>query len=162
MTRCAHYTLAHYALRMIAFDRPLTFFGALASPEAQGFLEAIFKMVEEDCCEQKEPPDFRPGEIKIECGRILNHPLVVLKMPPPRSMTEAYFVGAVLLIDVERDEPPPEKPGLRYFTLEHTLQNGRPSTLLCEWTESMHAQLGQSPQPTIEDFVQLIMATMTP
>ena len=159
--RCAHYRFAHYALRMIAFDRPLTFFGALASPEAHEFLAAIFKMVEEDCCQEREPPDFRPTDIVIECGRILNHPLVVLELPPPRAVTEAYMVGVVLMIDVESDEPPPEKPDLRYFTLEHSFQdNGQPTAILCAWTESMHSQLGQSMEPSRDAFVQAIMATM--
>lgn len=153
--RSAHYNFAHYALREIAFARPLTFFAELASDDAPSFLAAVFKMVAEDCAEQGEPPDFTVQDLQVHTGRIVNRPLVVVQLPPPRAATEAYFIGAVMQADVEHSEVP-QNPDIRYFTLEQTLGGG---ALLCEWTTNSHSQLGPC-EATREDFVRGIMEAM--
>lgn len=158
--RCGHYTFAHYALRMVAMDRPLLFFAEMASPQATDFLAAVLKMVEEDCQERGESLGFSAADLKVETGRLVNHPLVVIEMPPPLAMTEAYYIGIVLLVDVDHDGPLSEKPPLRYFTLEQTLgEDVTPQALLCEWSNSAHMQCGECPI-SFDDFVRQIMSQL--
>ncbi|HTN75050.1 MAG TPA: hypothetical protein VL096_07380 [Pirellulaceae bacterium] len=155
--RAAHYALAHLALRQIAFDRPETFFGALAMEDAPRFLEAVFKLVDQDSRAQGEVPDFDAGDLHVHPGRIMNHPLVVIELPPPQAVTEAHFVGAVLLIDVESQAPLPEKLNLRYFTLEKAADG----TVLGEWTaDGTHRHLGPGGLPERDEFIRQIQAQL--
>jgi hypothetical protein len=70
--------------------------------------------------------------------------ILVVTLPPPQEPPEAYFVGLIL-------EPP------RYITLERgTNLAGGTRTVLCEWTERIHANMGDGPEPTIESFVHAL------
>lgn len=59
---------------------------------------------------------------------------VLIRMPPPEGTTEAYFIAAL------ETESEGEKK-VRYFTLEKSLLGA----VLCEWTDSIHANMGDCP-----------------
>lgn len=78
-------------------------------------------------------------------------------------MTEAYFVAAVLLVDLEQETPEVDQPALRYFTLEYgATLDGPPRTVLCEWTaEGSHLNYGDGPEPTLATFAEAIEQLLT-
>jgi hypothetical protein len=157
--RCHHYTMAHVALRSVAFAQPLGFFGILASEEAENFLGELLESVTEECQERERRPDFKAADLQVHTGRVGNYPCVVIEMPEPRGTTEAFFVGAVLLVELAEDEEPPENPELRYFTLEKGMQmeEMQPRTVFCEWTaEGSHLNFGDGPPATVKDFTAAI------
>ena len=156
--RCGHYMTAHLALRSLALQRPLMFFGVLASDDKNNFLQTVLDMVQEDCQAQGEPLGLHVSDLKVHPGRVGKYPLVMIEMPPPERVAEAFFVAAVMFIDLDDDAPPPEKPPVRYFTLERSMlpETGESGTVVCEWTDEAHYQLDHGPEPTIENFVRAI------
>ena len=103
--RCHHYTLAHYALRSVAFERPLAFLGVLASPDAAKFLTDLMRSVSEHCREREPRPDFSSDDLTLHKVRVGVFPCAVIEMPRPRAITEAFFVAAVLLADLDQELP---------------------------------------------------------
>lgn len=159
-----HYHLVHYVLRMVAFTQPVDCLGHLASEGAEEFVEHLWDMTVECCPDDAGAPDFAPADIDVHIARIGEYPCAVVEMPPPRKMTEAYFAG--LLIPVELDELADgrtEVP-LRYFTLEYTVdERDAASTVLCEWTaDGDHLNGGSGPEPTLGAFLQAIALRLEP
>jgi hypothetical protein len=152
--RCHHYTLAHYALRSVAFEQPVRFLGILASPDAQRFLTDLLRSVSEHCKEREPRPDFRIQDVTVHKVRVGRYPCVVLELPRPRATTEAFFVAAVLLADLDQGLPDSHAAVLRYFTLEKGfVLGGPPRTVLCEWTaEGSHLNYGDGPAPQLQAF----------
>lgn len=164
--RCHHYTLAHVALRSVALEQPVAFLGMLASPEAPRFLADLMRSVSEHCKKHEPQPDFRIEDITIHKVRIDNYPCAAIEMPRPRAMTEAYFVAAVLLNDLEEELPNPQEAPLRYFTLEKGLvfdDPPRDRTVLCEWTrDGTHLNYGDGPEPRLEALIEAVRKLLPP
>jgi hypothetical protein len=160
--RCRHYTLAHLALRSVAFEQPLMFLGVLASPKARAFLADMLVDVSEHCKDREPRGDFGVDDIGIHTLRVGSYPCAVLEMPRPRAMIEAHFVAAVLLEDPATPIGEGERIPLRYFTLEKGASfDGRPRTVLCEWTANgTHANLGDGPPAELAAFVKAIQGLM--
>lgn len=157
--RCHHYTMAHVALRSVAFAQPLGFFGILASEESEKFLGELLESVTEECQEREPRPNFSASDLHVRTGRVWNYPCVVIEMPEPRATAEAFFVGAVLFVEMAEDADPPENPELRYFTLEKgmNIEESQPRTVFCEWTaEGSHLNFGDGPPATVKDFTSAI------
>jgi hypothetical protein len=161
--RCHHYTLAHYALRIMAFQEPLSFLGILASPQRQPFLVRLLQRVSEHCKERESRPDFRIEDIAVHQVRVGPYPCAILEMPRPRAMSEAYFVAAVLLTDLEKGMPEAKEVALRYFTLEKGLAfGGPPRTVLCEWTaDGTHHNFGDGPAPRLGSFIEAVQELLS-
>jgi len=169
--RCHHYTLAHHALRTVAFRQPLGFLSVLVSPNAQRFLKDLMRSVSENCREEEAEPGFAVEDLTIHTVRVGRYPCAVIEMPPPKSTTEAFFVAAVLLADVDQEMPDPEKVAMRYFTLEQgsvlglpprTALEGPPRTVLGEWTaDGAHCNYGDGPAPRLESFIKAVEALLS-
>ena len=153
--RCAHYTLAHVALREFALRRPLDFIEILATPEARRLLSYLLERVSDSCEGSGSGPDFDVDDLKVHTARVGDYPCAIVEMPRPRAMAEAYFVAAVLNIKLDEESPGPADPTLRYFTLEKGLSlDGSHRTVLCEWTaDGTHSNYGDGPPPQLESFV---------
>lgn len=160
--RCHHYTLAHQALRSVAFEQPAGFLGLLASPEARSFLADLLAAVTEHCQGREPWPDFGAEALTIHTFRVGQFPCVVVELPPPRAVTEAFFVAAVLLVDLDREPSAAREATLRYFTLEKGfVLDGPPRTVLGEWTaEGSHLNYGDGPAPQLGPFVQAVEAML--
>ncbi len=160
--RCHHYTLAHQALRTVAFEQPAGFLGLLASPEARSFLADLLTAVTEHCQGREPWPDFGVEALTIHTFRVGQFPCAVVELPPPRAVTEAFFVAAVLLVDLDREQPAPQEAALRYFTLEKGfVLDGPPRTVLGEWTaEGSHHNYGDGPAPQLGPFVRAMEAML--
>lgn len=161
--RCHHYTLAHYALRSVAFDDPLAYLGILVSPDARSFLAHLLRSVSEHCKEQEPQPDFGIEDITVHPVRVGRYPCAVIELPRPRAITEAYFTAAVLLADPADGLPVSTPMELRYFTLEKGfVLAGPPRTVLCEWTsEGTHVNYGDGPVPQLEAFVRAVAESVS-
>jgi hypothetical protein len=163
-TRQAHYVFAHYALRSVALNDPVFYFGVLASPDGPTFLDDLLKTVAEHALPGDPPPDFSAADCRIHTVRAGVYPCAVVELPPPHAMAEAYFTAAVLVAN-----PGPEQLHLmnvpvRYFTLELGLNlDGKPRTVLCEWTkDGTHRNFGDGPSSTVEQFVPALGRLLQP
>lgn len=155
--RCGHYSLAHYALRGVAFQDPLFFLGVLASPESQRFLADLLRRVQEHCRDREPLAQFSVEELSVHKRRIGPRPCAIVEMPAPRAVAEAFYAAGVLLADpaeLIQGEPAP----LRYFTLERGMSlDGSRRTVLCEWTsDGTHRNYGDGPPPTPDEFLRAI------
>jgi hypothetical protein len=76
------------------------------------------------------------------------HTVVLVTMPPAERMTEAHFVA----VSYPGGEAPP-----RYLVLEDSraLDGGR-CTVLGEWTDEGHLNLGGGPAPTKDAFLAAV------
>jgi len=80
--------------------------------------------------------------------------LWLIKMPPPITPPEAYFV-ALWNPFAEGAPLPGSEPRKRYFTLERTRANGR--ACFCEWTlNEGHVNYGEVKAMAAEDFATLL------
>ncbi len=157
--RAHHYVMAHVALRQIGLNDPLRYLAILGSDEATGFLEHIFKMVSGDI--DDEEADFSAEALQVHCQRIGKYPCAVVEMPEPRSTTEAFFTGLVMLKEMGTEFTEDEKIPARYFTLEKGFEeDGTSRTVFCEWTDEAHSNYGDGPQPTLVGFCEAIEAAL--
>lgn len=151
--------MAHVALRQIGLSDPLRYLAILGSEEASGFLGHVFKMVSDDI--DDEQPDFGAEALRIHCQRIGKFPCAVVEMPEPRSMTEAFFTGLVMLKEMGTGFTEGEKIPARYFTLEKGFEeDGTPRTVFCEWAAESHSNYGDGPAPTVVGFCEAIEAAL--
>jgi len=80
---------------------------------------------------------------------------VVITLPPPQAITEAYFVALLV-------QPAAALPTTRVFTLEQGLTSladtvTATTTILCEWTKSStHSHRGPILAPDVETFLAAI------
>lgn len=150
-----HYVLAHVALRTICLQNPYAFFGVMASPERDDFLQSVWQMVRRNC-DPEGPPSFDIADVGITTCRIRDFPAIIVTMPPPADVPEAYFVGMVLKVDGKKKDPPAH-PEVAYLTLERGIQmDGAERTVLCGWSGDAHYNYGESPPATEADFIRAI------
>ncbi|HEY1066934.1 MAG TPA: hypothetical protein VGE52_12515 [Pirellulales bacterium] len=159
-SRCDHYSLAHLALRYTALDDPLFYLGVMASPDAKAFLSDMLERVARQCGGEGAKPSFTADEIGIHPLRIGDHFHLIVELPTPRAVTEAYFTAAVVHLDPSRaahqeSDAEEEKPPVRYFTLEYGFTfDGPPRTVLAEWSaDESHLNYGDGPPPRLDDFI---------
>ena len=157
-TRPAHYLLAHYALRSVALNDPVFYFGVLASPEARRFLTDLLRTTAEHLRPGDPPPDFTADDLTVHTVRAGGYPCAVVELPSPRAMTEAYFTAAVLLADPAAEAPDLAAAPVRYFTLEKSFDlEGNPFAMMCEWSKGgAHANFGGGPPPRLDDFIKAV------
>jgi hypothetical protein len=153
-----HYVFAHVALRQVCQANPFAFFGVMASPDRQEFLDGLWDKVRERHAEDGEPC-FSSTEIKVETTLIGQYPAVLVIMPPPKFWTEAYMVCAVLEVPVDEiSERTDEKPTVKYFTLELGLniETGEHYTMFCGWDDDTHVSYGVGPDVTEKAFLEAV------
>jgi len=83
---------------------------------------------------------------------------VIVQLPQPERMAEAYFV-AIILRDSEKNELPSgsSKPMCRYITLEFGKnKDGSKRTVLGEWKNGSHFSYGSGPIPEPQAFLEAI------
>lgn len=97
--------------------------------------------------------DIDPSELKITIRKVRGCPAIIVKMPTPIAVTEAYFVG-ILPTESQECAEAPEEIAFRYFTLEYgSRMDGTSRTVLCAWAGDNHFNLGDGPPPTLEAFI---------
>jgi hypothetical protein len=134
----------------------MMFFGTIASEHKDEFLKDVWNQVCEHC-DPKGEATFDISEVGFATCSIRDFPTIVVAMPEPTGLGEAYFAAIVLKIELGTDEAP-EKPEILYFTLEkgvHLDQSER--TVVCGWTaDDSHLNYGDGPSPEIDGFIEAI------
>jgi hypothetical protein len=142
-----HYIFAYKALCDLGLRDPQKFYG-LVSSAGLHFLQALWARVGQDVS-----PDERLSGTTLGCSK---HALrsgaeaIVVAMPPPERITEAWFVAFVRA---------PSAARLRCMTLEKSIDfasNDMNATTLGEWIghpDTQHLNHGLGPAPTLADFV---------
>lgn len=151
-----HYVLAHIALRKICLQDPLMFFGSIASEHRDEFLKQVWRQVSEQCDPQGEAT-FDISDVGFATCTIGVYPAIVVAMPEPEGLGEAYFAAIVLKMDLSKEDRP-EKPEIFYFTLEKGARLDQSDrTVMCGWTaDDSHLNYGDGPAPDGDKFVQEI------
>lgn len=154
--RMHHYAFAHQALPQICAEDPLNFFGLIGSEKQREFIGHIWGLVCEHC-DPHEKTALRADDITVSTGRIGQYPIIVFTMPPPQAITEAYFSGIVLEVDLDTPAQD-EEPRMRYFTLEYSIgfPDMQPKTVFAEWAGDSHRNYGAGPPPQMQAFVERI------
>ncbi|MCA9033962.1 MAG: hypothetical protein KDA91_02475 [Planctomycetaceae bacterium] len=153
-----HYTLAHFALRTVALADPLRFLAIVASPDGFRFLQSLIDQVADHL---KTDPPFDVSEISFHPRRVKNLPCIVLVMPSPTEVAEAYMVACVLMSHsgkpLDANIRPDDVTG-RYFTLEKGFHmDGSPRTVLAEWDrQGSHSNFGDGPDVTVDAFLEAL------
>lgn len=151
-----HYVFAHVALRQACFANPVRFFALMASPYRQEFLDGLWQQI---CavCDQDGKAQFSLKDVSIQMGRIGEYPAIVVQMPTPRHVPEAYMVCIVLKVPIEDLESEIPDAQVRYFTLEKGVNiSGGDRTVLCAWEGEKHINFGDGPEATVTAFLDAI------
>jgi hypothetical protein len=153
-----HYDFGHVVLREACSFNPMAFFQVLASPGREDFLENLWKIA---CkrCDGKGTAWFSPEEVAIESLMLGNYPTILVTMPLPRVMTEAFYVAIVLLTPMDQIVAGaiPEQPPFGYYTLELGIgPDDSRYTLLCAWEDGKHSSFGNGPDADPAAFLQAV------
>lgn len=138
--RPRHYGFAHGKMRMLLRTGSAVwpiFRDAKSEAELNVLVDKAWEGDEGDSDADAYP--WKPTGRTIDGG-------VLVRMPPPEGTTEAYFIAAL-----EHEEK------VRYFTLEKSFLGA----VLCEWTESTHANMGDCPTDE-EGFLAAVRNKLTP
>jgi hypothetical protein len=81
------------------------------------------------------------------------HRLLVVVLPRPAAQAEAYYTAVV---------QPADAGHCRYFTLEHAVNpfTKEPYTVLGEWADGSHLNLGSAPAPGLAAFLSAVVALL--
>jgi len=156
-----HYGFAHQFLPPYVHRDPNLFFSYLLRRDMPGgpmepnrfihsrwiMFEEAAKLVPGGCDPSRSDFVFRRvSDLSLSMIDLGSRPAVLVQMPSPEQVAEAFYVAAVLLSESRRPESwPPDVPA-RVFTLEEMFpDNSNPIRrgVLCEWTkEGQHRNLG--------------------
>jgi hypothetical protein len=153
-----HYDFVHVVLREACSFNPMAFFQVLASPGKEDFLENLWDVA---CkrCDGTGPAWFSCKEVAIDSLMLEDYPTILVTMPLPRVMTEAFFVAIVLLTPMDQIVAGtiPEQPSFGYYTLELGIgPNDNKYTLLCAWEDDKHLCFGNGPVADPTAFLQAV------
>lgn len=146
-----HYAFAHHVVKDYALSRAPEFFTLMASEDRSRFTAWLWEQASSTVGEA--PSDAYFSGTGVAVGRMGKWSAVLLALPPPGSVAEAFFA---LAVDVSHGVAP-DAPTSRYFTLElgrHA--DDRPRTVLCEWTKEAHHSYGDGPPPEKNAFMQAV------
>ena len=162
-----HNEFAHRALRGICMTDPCRFFLTVAKPETRAsFFDEVWQEVCRMYAEGKQPT-FSMADVTVAVKRVGDYPVLLITMPRPEFITQAYMVAIVLKIRFEElkttlvnalmNGKSQARPEVRYFVLESGSPPGR--TVLCEWDAAgEHQNYGDGPPPDPEEFLKAIRA----
>ncbi len=128
----------------------------MASPKSRKeFLKIIWDEVRKNC-DKDGKPTFAISDVGFTGTRVNECPAIIVRMPPPAKITEAYFVGIVLRIDVPAASAS-EAPRIEYVTLEKGQRDGAECTYLCAWKhDGGRVNYGKGPPATEADFLKAL------
>lgn len=161
MARPHHYAFAHGVLPMVFFEDPVGFLAEVAT-RGMEILPRIWSDTFEVVKRHKSDAEMLSSDgLTSTCYGLGSETLaVIISLPPPTELTEAYFVGLVV-------RPPRKrlfgllgtKKGLaRFITLElGSNLDDTSRTVVGEWTEDTgadvsHRNFGDGPEPTLGAF----------
>jgi hypothetical protein len=153
-----HYDFGQVVLREACSFNPMAFFQVLASPGKEEFLESLWRVTCERC-DGKGPARFSSTDVAVDSLMLEKYPTILVTMPPPRVMTEAFYIAVVLLVPMDRIVAGdiPEQPAFGYYTLELGIApNDSRYTVLCAWVDGKHTSFGNGPDADPPAFLQAV------
>lgn len=158
-----HYDFGHVVLREMCSHNPMAFIQVLASHDKEGLLENLWRITCERC-DKTGPAWFSYKDVVIESLMLENYPTILVTMPPPRVMTEAFYIAIVLLTPMDQIAAGniPEQPAIGYYTLELGISpTGSRYTVLCAWDDGKHVSYGDGPEAEPSSFLQAVSEKLT-
>lgn len=159
-----HYLFAHVALRQQFFSQPLETVLALNSGGPE-LLEVWWQRTW-DVLSGNDSQAEKVSSAGLRCSSCdlgENRIAAIVTLPEPQNPTEAYFVAAVVGLPRKRLGGLLGKTRMdaKYVTLEYGMAicgdgSLRQRTVLCEWTESSHLNLGDGPAPELAEFIKAV------
>lgn len=147
-----HYWFAHRVVRDICKQNPSRFFMRMNEETRFILLNLMIDSTEDITGEPAK--NFLSEDLDVITRQIADCPSVIITMPEPLAVTEAYMV-AVVFTKEEGDETQDES--FRYFTLELSQSfDGDLRTVFCEWTDDAHLNFGKGPLANVDAFSQAI------
>lgn len=166
------YKFAHHHFREFVLRGYPEFFPKMLTGDSTQYVEEIWLMFKQMCDEDGikftiNLQDIAVNLYYIETPRISKPvPCVVIKLTPPVTNTEAYFVAAVLLPAQSAEGDRHIRGGIEtsFFALEAADSHENPTrTFLGEWVIDdsqpsgyQHINYGVGPHPDIEEFVECV------
>jgi hypothetical protein len=153
-----HYDLGHVILREMCSHNPMAFFQVLASPGKDDFLEQLWRIAC-DRCDEQGPVTFSHTDVAIDPTRIDEYPVILVTMPRPKVMTEAFYIAVVLLTPMDQIMGGiiQGKPEIGYYTLELGIAPDESEyTMLCSWVDGKHVNFGEGPEADPAVFLQAV------
>jgi len=150
--------LGHVILREACSSNPMAFFQVLASPGKDDFLEKLW-MATCERCDGQGPALFSYKDVVIASLMLDEYPTILVTMPPPRVMTEAFYIAIVLLTPMAQIVAGnvPQRPSFGYYTLELGIgPDGSNYTVLCAWDGGKHLSYGDGPDAEPSAFLQAV------
>lgn len=149
MPREHHYTLGHIAFRQYCTSNTEHFFTSMVSEdESKDLIQGLWLRVCEECG-SPETTDVDIDELDLLTFSMNGLPTVLICMPETKAVAEAIFV-LVVLTNIE-------DLSFRYFTLEAgESDDGRDSTVFCEWADEAHINMGEGCEPSTNAFMNLV------
>lgn len=132
--RPQHYSFAHKILPTFFFSDPARFI-ELVSKGGSEYMVGLWNLLEEDFTAAGLDP-IAPDGLDVELVDLGDQAsLILIKMPEPQQVAEAYIAAVAYRPDTPRIA--------RFFTMEYdeSLTDGSPRAFLCEWCHhlaSMH------------------------
>jgi hypothetical protein len=144
---------------------PTKMLAFLTGDDARGFLQRLWEQVGELEGESEPAPAgaFECRSYPFRGGATI----VVIKAPPPQVMTEVHFIGIVFAPKRRRFLFLERVSGVRYLTLELTMDDDDKETnVLCEWSATEggwgHANYGAGLEnPTVHEFAKAVRELLT-
>jgi hypothetical protein len=159
--RRQHYVFAHQYLREKAERMPVETVEMLSNPTATNYLSTLWVTLA--FSSQAEEDEFIPAD-GIECFPIQisdTCSAVIVQLPPPERITEAYFVAIVVWHDGSHSQSE-AKVRHRYITLELSENlSGIRHTILGEWKDGNHQNHGEGPDPNKDAFIKAVLDLIT-
>lgn len=165
-----HYAFAHRVLPQWLFEDPVHLLEALSTDEGTDILRSLWLRVGEhfDMSERVAAQGLG-HEIRTVGAALI---VVLFVLPPPRVMTEAYFVAGVLRVPEESSlhgtfdvrvltlelTDPRQYASEEYLLVLEKSGQDQPGAVLCEWTrEGTHLNFGRYVEPTLEAFFSAVV-----
>lgn len=150
-SRAQHYVFVHRVLRDLFFDSPEEIIAILRDEGRNDSLLDLWNKVGKKVRKSRL---VSPNGLRCEIRMLGDTIIVIITLPTPQVLPEAYFVALVY-----RPSSPEQKGLTRFIILEHSvdLDDGSLPTVLCEWDGTgVHANMGYGCEPTLEDFFQAV------
>ena len=150
-----HYWFAHRVVRDACQQNPIQFFAGFSGIRSDNQYKLIQWMLDLTESLAGEPVTVLSFEnLDVITDLIADCPSIIITMPPPLAITEAYMIGVVLTGEAEEKT---QDESFRYFTLELGQNaDGNLRTVICEWTDEAHLNFGDGPSVSVDAFVQAI------
>lgn len=139
-----YYFFAHYVMRDIFFLFPPEFM-KVPSP----LPEMLFKFVwadTEGLVDSPDEPLVPYDEVEVKSFEFGQSYLLLIQLPKPRAITEAYYLGGLVVENGSEDTK-------YFYTLEY---HEKGKACFCQWTEDTHRLWGFTEDISEANFISMI------